>query len=70
MEASPRRRKRLVEKGGVEAFEIRVVVWFDGDGRSWTSLEVSTPEGHGDPHLVEMIGALEVAKASILEGQE
>jgi hypothetical protein len=62
------RRKRLVEKGGVEIFEVRVVQWFDTEGRVWSSVETSTPDGPGPVPLHEAVGALEVAKA-ILIGQ-
>jgi hypothetical protein len=57
------RRKRLVEKGGVE---IQCVVYTEG--RVWSSVETSTPDGPGPVPLHEAVGALEVAKA-ILIGQ-
>jgi hypothetical protein len=68
MTAKPGRFKRLVEKGGVECFQIRICVWFDSNGRQWTTHDVTVPEGNGSAHLAETLGALEVAKASILGG--
>lgn len=67
MSTQPKRRRRLVEKGGVEAFESRVVQWFDSEGRSWTSVETTVPEGHTEPELVESLGALEMAKHIVVE---
>lgn len=65
MKAKPRRRK-LVEKGGVEMFEVRIVQWFDQDGRQWTSVETSTPDGPGPVPLHEALGAMEVAKTTLM----
>lgn len=65
MKAKPRRR-RLVEKGGVEMHEIRVVTWFDEDGRCWSSVETSTPDGPCSIPLHEALGALEVAKLTLM----
>lgn len=70
MAEKPARFKRLVEKGGVECFQIRICVWFDSEGRQWTTHDVTVPEGNGPAHLVETLGALEVAKASIIEDAE
>ena len=64
------RRVRLVEKGGVEMFEIRVVQWFDNTGRMWTSVETSTPEGPTAIPMHEALGALEVAKGVLIAQQE
>lgn len=70
MSVQPRRRRRLVEKGGVEAFEVRVVQWFDSDGKSWTSVDVTAPEGHSTPERVETLGALEMAKHIVWEEEQ
>lgn len=64
---STARRRRLVESGGVEMFEVRVVQWFAEDGRMWTSVETSTPDGPGPVPLHEAVGALEVAKVMLLD---
>jgi hypothetical protein len=64
------RRQRLVDKGGVECFEVRIVAWFASDGRQYTSHEVTTPDGNNAPMLNELLGAIEVAKAGILEDAE
>src|SRR4051812_10881317 len=38
MSATARRRTKLVEGKGVEVFELRATLWFDDNGRPWTSL--------------------------------
>jgi hypothetical protein len=66
---SKSRRRRLVEKGGVEMFEVRIVQWFDRDGRQWTSVETTTPDGPTAIPLHEALGAMEVAKLSLMEDE-
>lgn len=52
------RRRRLVGKGGVEMFEIRIVQWFDKDGGTWHTAEVRVPEGYDYPPVHEAWGAM------------
>lgn len=62
------RRKKLVERGGLEVFEIRLVQWISKDGKFWTSPEITTPDPtDGRPALVEVLGAMELGKLSILD---
>jgi hypothetical protein len=68
--ALPRRRRKLVERGGVEMFEIRVVQWFDEHGKSWTSYEVTTPDKGMSPSLIEVLGALQAAASLALRDAE
>lgn len=56
-----RNRLRLVPKEGVEIFEVRIVLYFDGDGKRQVAVVVSTPD---EPELdevdtVELEGALQ-----------
>lgn len=62
-----KRYKRLVDKDGVEMFEIRIVQWFDQNGKTWASYEVMTPPGAQEPGLSVKLGSLELVKAMILE---
>lgn len=54
------KRKRLVEKGGVPMFEVRIAQWFDTDGRPWHTADVVIPEGHDYPPVHEAWGAMHV----------
>lgn len=65
-----KRRRRLVERGGLECFEIRIVCWFDSEGQQWTSVEVTAPEGSSEPQLGETLGAIEMGKMSLLREQD
>lgn len=52
------KRRRLVEPGGVEMFEIRISQWFDADGQPWHTAVVHVPEGNDYPPVHEAWGAL------------
>lgn len=64
------RRVRLVEKGGVEMHEIRIVRWFDTTGRVWTSVETSTPDGPTSIDLHEALVALRAAETVLIDSAE
>ena len=56
-----RRRTRLVKEGGVEAFELRATLWFDEEGKSFVTLDITDPDGPTDPGMHEILGVLALA---------
>jgi hypothetical protein len=62
MSVPARRRIKLVEGRGVEVFEVRVTLWFDDNGRPWTSLDITDPDGPTTPMLHEVLGVLDMAR--------
>ena len=62
------RRAVLVEKGGLEVFEVRVVVWIAPDGAQWVSTEVTTPRPNDtEPEPVIVVGAVELGKDALMQ---
>lgn len=59
------RRKRLVPVDAVQAFEVRIVHWFDANGEAWISADVIYP--HRMPPRHEVLGVI-VDGMDILKG--
>lgn len=61
-----RRRLRLVPTGGVEAFEVRAVLYFKPEtGQAMVATDVSTPDGPSDASIHEILGVLRRAERII-----
>lgn len=68
----PVRRENLVEPGGVECYEIRIVHWFDENAKEYDSWEITDPYGNdidfADVHLGTMMRVMMKATGQSLSG--